>query len=126
MRHVKSCARPGDKLFDAPDLAALSAVPKLADVVPNLATLSPRTELNTLQKVHHPHAVQFLGAVTQSQPYMIVTEFLPGGSLTDLFKRVHNGAAGSPMKGRPRTVLITPSLCPSALASCPPAPCPGA
>ncbi|KAK9904893.1 hypothetical protein WJX75_005037 [Coccomyxa subellipsoidea] len=55
-----------------------------------------RTELNTLQKVHHPHAVQFLGAATHSQPYMIVTEFLPGGSLTDLFKRVHSGAAAPP------------------------------
>lgn len=45
-----------------------------------------RTELNVLQKVHHPHCVQFLGACTHAQPYMIVTEFLPGGSLTDLFK----------------------------------------
>ncbi|BDA49507.1 Integrin-linked protein kinase 1 [Coccomyxa sp. Obi] len=55
-----------------------------------------RTELNTLQKVHHPHAVQFLGAVTHSQPYMMITEFLPGGSLTDLFKRVNSGATSPP------------------------------
>ena len=40
-----------------------------------------------LQKVHHPHCVQFLGASTHAQPYMIVTEFLPGGSLSDLFRR---------------------------------------
>ena len=40
-----------------------------------------------LQKVHHPHCVQFLGACTHAQPYMIVTEFLPGGSLSDLFRR---------------------------------------
>ena len=32
-----------------------------------------RTELNVLQKVHHPHTVQFLGAVTKTQPFMIVT-----------------------------------------------------
>ncbi|CAD7702248.1 unnamed protein product [Ostreobium quekettii] len=45
-----------------------------------------RTELNVLQKVHHPHTVQFLGAVTRSQPFMIVTEFMAGGSLSDVFK----------------------------------------
>ncbi len=98
-----------------------------------------RTELNVLQKVHHPHTVrpaaatsfigtpaavcrsprllgsvirpglggymlghppkeglvdgclacaqvQFLGAVTKTQPFMIVTEYMTGGSLTDLFK----------------------------------------
>ncbi len=55
-----------------------------------------RTELNVMQKVHFPHAVQFLGACTISQPYMIVTEFLPGGSLTDLFRRVHRGTATHP------------------------------
>lgn len=57
-----------------------------------LATVRPaaeagaarRTELNVLQKVHHPHATQFLGAVTTSQPYMLVYEFLPGGSLLDM------------------------------------------
>lgn len=46
-----------------------------------------RTELNVLQKVHHPHTVRFFGACTKQQPYMIVTEFLPGGSLADMFKR---------------------------------------
>lgn len=38
-----------------------------------------RTELNVLQKVHHPHTVQFFGAVTKQRPYMIVTEFMRGG-----------------------------------------------
>lgn len=51
-----------------------------------LALADFRTELNVLQKVHHTHAVLFLGAVTKSQPFMIVTEFMSGGSLTDLFK----------------------------------------
>mmetsp|Transcript_18868 Transcript_18868/g.40627 ORF Transcript_18868/g.40627 Transcript_18868/m.40627 type:complete len:504 (+) Transcript_18868:214-1725(+) len=45
-----------------------------------------RTELNVLQKVHHPHTVQFLGAVTKRQPFMIVTEFMTGGSLSDIFR----------------------------------------
>jgi serine/threonine protein kinase len=30
--------------------------------------------------------VQFLGAVTKTQPYMIITEYMSGGSLNDLFK----------------------------------------
>jgi len=38
-------------------------------------------------QVHHPHAVRFFGACTKRQPYMIVTEFLPGGSLADVFAK---------------------------------------
>lgn len=34
-------------------------------------------ELALLQKIRHPNVVQFLGAVTQSNPMMIVTEYLP-------------------------------------------------
>lgn len=30
--------------------------------------------------------MQFLGAVTKQTPFMIVTEFMVGGSLADLFK----------------------------------------
>jgi serine/threonine protein kinase len=45
-----------------------------------------RTELNVLQKLHHPHCVQFFGAVTKSSPYMIVTEFMGAGTLADLFR----------------------------------------
>ncbi|KAL7198045.1 hypothetical protein ACSBR2_020544 [Camellia fascicularis] len=36
-----------------------------------------RDELKLLQKIRHPNVVQFLGAVTQSSPMMIVTEYLP-------------------------------------------------
>ena len=36
-----------------------------------------RDELALLQKIRHPNVVQFLGAVTQSNPMMIVTEYLP-------------------------------------------------
>lgn len=38
-----------------------------------------RDELALLQRIRHPNVVQFLGAVTQSTPMMIVTEFLPKG-----------------------------------------------
>jgi len=36
-----------------------------------------RDELALLQQLRHPNVVQFLGAVTQSSPMMIVTEYLP-------------------------------------------------
>jgi serine/threonine protein kinase len=35
-----------------------------------------RDELALLQRIRHPNVVQFLGAVTQSSPMMIVTEYL--------------------------------------------------
>ncbi|KAG2684914.1 hypothetical protein I3760_10G097800 [Carya illinoinensis] len=40
-----------------------------------------RDELALLQKIRHPNVVQFLGAVTQTSPMMIVTEYLPKGDL---------------------------------------------
>ncbi|KAH9613709.1 hypothetical protein KSS87_002740 [Heliosperma pusillum] len=40
-----------------------------------------RDELALLQRIRHPNVVQFLGAVTQSTPMMIVTEFLSKGDL---------------------------------------------
>ncbi|XP_010035890.2 integrin-linked protein kinase 1 [Eucalyptus grandis] len=44
-------------------------------------------ELALLQKLRHPNIVQFLGAVTQSSPMMIVTEYLPQGDLRAYLKR---------------------------------------
>ncbi|KAG0612243.1 hypothetical protein M758_6G012600 [Ceratodon purpureus] len=41
------------------------------------AFLQFRDELDLLQRLRHPNVVQFLGAITQSTPMMIVTEFLP-------------------------------------------------
>lgn len=46
-----------------------------------------RDELALLQKIRHPNVVQFLGAVTQSSPMMIVTEYLPKGDLHAFLKR---------------------------------------
>ncbi|XP_073007760.1 serine/threonine-protein kinase 12-like [Typha latifolia] len=46
-----------------------------------------RDELALLQLVRHPNVVQFLGAVTQSSPMMIVTEFLPKGDFCAFLKR---------------------------------------
>ncbi|XP_022860359.1 integrin-linked protein kinase 1-like isoform X2 [Olea europaea var. sylvestris] len=46
-----------------------------------------RDELALLQQIRHPNVVQFLGAVTQSTPMMIVTEYLPKGDLFAYLKR---------------------------------------
>ncbi|GLU13870.1 hypothetical protein SLE2022_304800 [Rubroshorea leprosula] len=46
-----------------------------------------RDELALLQKIRHPNVVQFLGAVTQSCPMMIVTEYLAKGDLCEYLKR---------------------------------------
>lgn len=46
-----------------------------------------RDELALLQKIRHPNVVQFLGAVTQSSPMMIVTEYLPKGDLRAYLKQ---------------------------------------
>ncbi|XP_048138053.1 integrin-linked protein kinase 1 isoform X2 [Rhodamnia argentea] len=46
-----------------------------------------RDELALLQKLRHPNIVQFLGAVTQSSPMMIVTEYLPKGDLRAYLRR---------------------------------------
>ncbi|GAB2223645.1 hypothetical protein Drorol1_Dr00004383, partial [Drosera rotundifolia] len=45
-----------------------------------------RDELALLQRIRHPNVVQFLGAVTQSSPMMIVTEYLPKGDLSEYLK----------------------------------------
>ncbi|CAH8325889.1 unnamed protein product [Eruca vesicaria subsp. sativa] len=44
-------------------------------------------ELALLQRLRHPNIVQFLGAVTQSNPMMIVTEYLARGDLREFLKR---------------------------------------
>ena len=43
-----------------------------------------RRELAIVNHLAHPNIVQFLGAVTNSMPLCIITEFMPGGNLADL------------------------------------------
>lgn len=64
------------------------AVKKLGDeVFTNEEKLRAfRDELSLLQRIRHPNVVQFLGAVTQHTPMMIVTEFLPKGDLCEFLQ----------------------------------------
>ena len=43
-------------------------------------------------QVHHPNAVQFLGACTKQEPYILVTELMSGGSMADTFRMMKVGA----------------------------------
>eukprot|EP00210_Caulerpa_lentillifera_P009225 g8794.t1 len=58
---------------------------KLLKSTDSVALADFKTELSMLRKCHHPHTVQFIGAVTREPPFMIITEFMNGGSLADVF-----------------------------------------
>ncbi|KAK7400890.1 hypothetical protein VNO78_12199 [Psophocarpus tetragonolobus] len=45
-----------------------------------------RHEVNLLVKLRHPNIVQFLGAVTDRKPLMLITEYLKGGDLHQYLK----------------------------------------
>ncbi|MBA0682249.1 hypothetical protein Goari_023982, partial [Gossypium aridum] len=45
-----------------------------------------RHEVNLLVKLRHPNVVQFLGAVTDKKPLMLITEYLRGGDLHQYLK----------------------------------------
>ncbi|KAG5521416.1 hypothetical protein RHGRI_033852 [Rhododendron griersonianum] len=45
-----------------------------------------RHEVNLLVKLRHPNIVQFLGAVTERKPLMLITEYLRGGDLHQYLK----------------------------------------
>ncbi|XP_047315293.1 integrin-linked protein kinase 1-like [Impatiens glandulifera] len=62
------------------------AVKKFEDFSDEDKVKAFRDELELLQKIRHPNVVQFLGAVTQSSPMMIVTEYLPQGDLRAFMK----------------------------------------
>ena len=58
-------------------------------------------ELSNMYNVHHPNTVQFLGAVISQKPYMIVYEFLSGGSVLDVI-----GSGGSFSQWRSLIIAI--------------------
>jgi len=43
-----------------------------------------RKEVATMRFLSHPNIVQFFGAYLQEQPFMLINEFMPGGSLEKL------------------------------------------
>ncbi|THU49624.1 hypothetical protein C4D60_Mb06t11480 [Musa balbisiana] len=60
-------------------VAVKRILPSLSD--DRLVIQDFRHEVNLLVKLRHPNIVQFLGAVTERKPLMLVTEYLRGGDL---------------------------------------------
>ncbi|KAJ8547965.1 hypothetical protein K7X08_021201 [Anisodus acutangulus] len=60
-------------------VAVKRILPNLSD--DRLVILDFRHEVNLLVKLRHPNIVQFLGAVTEKKPLMLITEYLRGGDL---------------------------------------------
>lgn len=54
------------------------------DIANDRELLEFRRELAIVNHLAHPNIVQFLGAITNSMPMCIVTEFLPGGNVADV------------------------------------------
>jgi serine/threonine protein kinase len=65
-----------------------------------------RTELNVLQKVHHPNTCQFLGAVTRTAPFALVTELVRGGSVADWLRAARKGEAPLPTARRAAEIAL--------------------
>lgn len=65
-------------------VAVKRILPSLSD--DRLVTQDFRQEVNLLVKLRHPNIVQFLGAVTERKPLMLITEFLRGGDLHQFLK----------------------------------------
>ncbi|PIN03932.1 Tyrosine kinase [Handroanthus impetiginosus] len=60
-------------------VAVKRILPSLSD--DRLVIQDFRHEVNLLVKLRHPNIVQFLGAVTEKKPFMLITEYLRGGDL---------------------------------------------
>ncbi|KAJ6891667.1 integrin-linked protein kinase 1 [Populus alba x Populus x berolinensis] len=65
-------------------VAVKRILPSLSD--DRLVIQDFRHEVNLLVKLRHPNIVQFLGAVTDRKPLMLITEYLRGGDLHQYLK----------------------------------------
>ncbi|CAK9142355.1 unnamed protein product [Ilex paraguariensis] len=74
---LKACWR-------ATPVAIKRILPNLSD--DRLVIQDFRHEVNLLVKLRHPNIVQFLGAVTEKKPLMLITEYLRGGDLHQYLK----------------------------------------
>ncbi|CAM8953976.1 unnamed protein product [Rhodiola kirilowii] len=68
----------------ATPVAVKRILPSLSD--DRLVIQDFRHEVNLLVKLRHPNIVQFLGAVTERKPLMLITEYLRGGDLHQYLK----------------------------------------
>ncbi|KAE8705366.1 hypothetical protein F3Y22_tig00110429pilonHSYRG00874 [Hibiscus syriacus] len=73
-------------------VAVKRILPSLSD--DRLVIQDFRHEVNLLVKLRHPNIVQFIGAVTEKKPLMLITEYLRGGDLHEYLK-LKNGLNSS-------------------------------
>jgi serine/threonine protein kinase len=55
-----------------------------------------RHEIAVMSHMHHPRVVQFLGASTRAKPWLILFEYLPGGTLTSIVDRPEHASGVRP------------------------------
>jgi serine/threonine-protein kinase TNNI3K len=61
-----------------------------------------RKEINALRRLRHPRLVRFIGACVQPPQLLVVTEFMPGGSLHD---RLFGSRRNQPLDPRQKHLL---------------------
>ena len=59
-----------------------------------------RHEVAVMSHMHHPRVVQFLGACTRGQPWLIMFEYLPGGALSSILEKRAGRLLFSALAGR--------------------------
>ena len=59
-----------------------------------------RHEIAVMSHMHHPRVVQFLGACTRGQPWLIMFEYLPGGALSGILEGRGARQLSSTLAGR--------------------------
>jgi len=64
-----------------------------------------QNEIAVLSRLRHPNLVLFLGACLDWEPKFILTEYLPGGTLEDVFQRRKEENGGKTWKPSVRQVL---------------------
>lgn len=68
-------------------------------------TVDDHHEVSVLSHLRHPNLVLFLGAVVDAQPWWIVSEFMEGGSLQDMFYAREKERGGKRWRPPAREVL---------------------
>ena len=91
----------------APDAAAVGsgalggAVASPASPPTSAASEDLRHEIAVMSHMHHPRVVQFLGACTRQMPWLILFEYLPGGTLASIVDRPeHTGGVRAALATR--------------------------
>lgn len=87
MKTPKGCIPAGEGEFGIVHKAMWHGTAVAAKILKGSSDIAVgdfRSEIGVLRRVHHPHAVQFLGACTKQEPYILVTELMSVSLTVDL------------------------------------------